>query len=113
MNFRVLFLLQSSALTILEIQRLDLPATAPKGELYRWLRYEATNETLTALDFVHMHSAPPQEERQFRQGTLAFSAETGTFQPAEDPAAVYTLTLTPSLELPPSLAAQVAKFLAA
>lgn len=111
MSFRVLFLLQSSALTLLEIRRLDLPDSAPKGALYRWLRYEAATETLTALDFVSMHAAPPLEERQFRQGTLEFSAEVGTFRPADDPAAAYTLTLSPAQELPPALAAQVAALL--
>lgn len=111
MSYRVLFLLQSPSLTLLEIKRLDLPADASVGDVYRWLRYDAATDTLTGLDFVHMHSAPPLEERQFRQGTLRFSAAAGTFWPAEAPHTSLALVPEPSLVLASRLAALVAQAL--
>ena len=111
-TYRVLFLLQHPAFTFLEIERLGLSKQAPKSEVYRWLRYEVATNSLTALDFIGMHSAPPLEERQFRQGTLRFSAEAGTFWPAEAPDTALPLVPTPSLLVAPALAAQVAALLA-
>jgi hypothetical protein len=107
MSYRLLFLLQNPTITIFEIERLDLPATAPKNERYYWLHYVAATTTLTRLDFVAMHSAPPLEERQFEQGKLAFSAKEGIFWPIATPAIAEALTIMASHTLPPPLAAQV------
>ncbi len=112
MPYRVLFLLHSPAVTVFEIKRLDLPDTAPKNQLYQWLHYEAATATLTPLDFVQLHSAPPLEERQFRQGNLQFSAAAGTFWPTAGPAVGQPLVPATTLALPPQLAAQVTALLA-
>jgi len=82
MTYRVLYLLTSPNLHLLEIQRLDLPNTTPSNALYQWLRYVPTSNQLTPLTFVSMHSAPPFEERVFEQGELHFSDMEGVFRPA-------------------------------
>ncbi|MGI4835326.1 MAG: hypothetical protein ACRYFK_17885 [Janthinobacterium lividum] len=82
MTYRVLYLLRNERLHIVEIQRLGLPTTTPKGELYQWLHYVPASNQLTPLDFVSMRSNPPFEERMFGQGELRFSNIEGVFQPA-------------------------------
>lgn len=107
MNYRVLYLLQSPKLIILEIKRLNLPDTAPADQVYQWLHYLPATEQLTPLTFVAMHSAPPFEERQFAQGSLRFSSIEGTFQPVGT-SQVLTLHRDFLLEVPPTLVHQLA-----
>ena len=107
MTYRVLYLLQSPGLLLLEVQRLDLPATAPKSELYQWLHYLPASNQLTPLNFVSMHSAPPFEERFFTQGELRFSDIEGVFRPAGTTQAI-TLHRDFLPDLPPPLAEQLA-----
>lgn len=82
MTYRVLYLLKNDTLHLLEIERLGLPATAPKSEVYQWLHYVPASNQLTPLTFVSMRSSPPFEERVFEQGELRFSDIEGVFRPA-------------------------------
>ncbi|NML65399.1 hypothetical protein HHL22_09305 [Hymenobacter sp. RP-2-7] len=108
MLYRVLYLVSSADLHLLEIQRLNLPATAPNSEVYQWLHYVPASNQLTPLTFVSMHSAPPFEERQFKQGELRFSNIEGIFQPAGTRQAI-ALQRDFLFELPPLLAEQLSQ----
>ena len=81
MSYQVLYLFQHADFALVEVQRLDRPATAPPAQLYYWLRYDFATGQLARLDFVAMSDAPPLQSREFRQGTLRFTKTAGTFQP--------------------------------
>ena len=108
MSYRVLYLLQSSYLILLEIKRLDLPVTASHAERYRWLQYVPTTNQLAPLDFVSMRAALPFEEREFQQGSLRFSNLEGIFHATStrEPVALRREFL---MELPPALVEQLAQ----
>jgi hypothetical protein len=108
MTYRVLYLLKGADLHLLEIQRLDLPATAAKSEIYQWLHYLPASQQLTPLTFVAMHSNPPFEERTFAEGELRFSNIEGVFRPTGTRQNI-TLHRDFLPDLPPELAAQLAE----
>lgn len=106
MSYRVLYLLQSGRLFLLEIKRLNLPEAAPHGERYRWFHYVPDTKQLSSLDFVSMHSAPPFEEREFIQGSLRFSDIEGVFRPTSTAESI-ALRREFLMELPADLAGQL------
>ena len=112
MPYRVLYLLQSAHLLVFELKRLDLPATAPVHQLFHWFSYDPATNLLTHLDFVAMHSAPPLETRKFRQGSLRFSDQEGSFHPVGATEAI-ALRRDHALALPLPLAEQLSAWLQA
>ncbi|MBV6791649.1 hypothetical protein [Xanthomonas euvesicatoria] len=69
MTYEVLYLFQSPQGYLVEIQRLDLPADAPKSRIYNWLWL--TDRSVTNLRFLDMQTGATQV-RDFKEGRLRF-----------------------------------------
>ena len=76
--YDVLYYYSSSVFCIVEIKRLNLPATAPKDQIYHWLKIDLSSDAVQRLTFQAMDA----DSRSFKEGYLdlkgAFKTSGGT-----------------------------------
>lgn len=82
-NLIVLFSFESSDISLLEIKRLDLPAGASLGDIYKWLVIFKKQGTLLELEFTGMAKKDGDEGRSFSQGKLWFNLSEARLKLAE------------------------------
>lgn len=78
-SFKVLFCFENKEQLILEIKHLTNQPIL-KSERYQWFRINKKQPSLKKLTFCSMASHPEQEQRIFKEGTLRFDLEAGTFE---------------------------------
>lgn len=78
-NFKTLYLFENAEIVILEIQRMDLTATADASELYHWLFLDKLSGSLLKLWFRSMDTSTEVQERYFEQGYLKFNSVEATY----------------------------------
>lgn len=71
---KYLFKFSGPEFDLVEVKRLDLPASAPKSQVYQWLKIDKTGKE-SRLMFVSMS----EDKRVFTNGTLIFDEYRGTF----------------------------------
>jgi hypothetical protein len=78
--YRTLFLLEADTAIIFEIKRLDVQSDNP-DDVYFWLYFDKATQTLLPLTFVSMNKDGDQQQREFSQGYLHFTATEGAYIP--------------------------------
>jgi hypothetical protein len=78
--YRTLFLLEADSATLFEIKRLDVQSDNP-SDVYFWLYFDKATQTLRPLTFVSMNKNGDQQQREFSQGHLRFTATEGAYTP--------------------------------
>lgn len=73
------YFFENNHLSIMEIQRLDLPLENDHHKIYHWLLYDKTSQALVKLWLRSKDSSPEIEERFFEQGYLKFSNRDATY----------------------------------
>jgi hypothetical protein len=109
-RFIVYFYLPSHTLSLIEIKRQDLGEISDPGKLFHWLLLDHQTQTLEKLEFRAMNSQPPEEAREFAQGSLQFNQSSGSFQ-ANANGQTHTLQVLPVAQVPESLLALVNHYL--
>ncbi|MBD2715261.1 hypothetical protein KBK19_09460 [Microvirga sp. STR05] len=82
MTYRPLFLLDADTASIFEIKRLDVRSDNP-GDVYFWLYFDRASRQLRHLTFVSMNAEGDEQQREFTQGQLRFTASEGTYTPTD------------------------------
>lgn len=80
LSYRPLFLLEANTAFIFEIKRLDVQSENP-ADVYFWLYFDKASQVLHQLTFVSMSADGDEQQREFTQGQLRFSANAGTYTP--------------------------------
>ncbi|MCZ4243569.1 hypothetical protein [Pedobacter punctiformis] len=79
-TFKSLYHLENDTISVIEIERTDLPATAEIYERYQWLKFVKLTNELTPLLFVSMKADEEEQERTFEGAYLRFNNHEGTFR---------------------------------
>ena len=77
-SFNLLYAFKHAAFFVVELQRLDLPDDAPKGDVYQWLHVDMSTAVVTPLGFRKMSA----NARVFDDTSLMFTADTACFTDA-------------------------------
>lgn len=77
-SFNLLYAFKHAAFFVVELQRLDLPADAPKGDIYHWLHVDLSTAVVTPLGFREMSA----NARVFDDTSLTFTADIACFTDA-------------------------------
>lgn len=104
LDFDLLYVLESPAITLIEIQRKDLEEYAPLHAKFQWLLIDHTTLAIQQLTFRSMDASSDVEERFFEEGFLKFNNESGTyiakFNSAQHPLLrKIPMVLSPALQL--------------
>ncbi|UPL50331.1 hypothetical protein [Hymenobacter sublimis] len=85
--YNTLFLLEAEDFSLVEIKALDVQSDDP-AQLYFWFRFDKASHHLDKLEFVSMTENGAEQQREFRQGRLAFNRSSGTYTAADATAPV-------------------------
>ncbi|WP_417452628.1 hypothetical protein [Kiloniella sp.] len=70
-SFKTLFHFSNDDIRVIEIKRLDLPATTEKSKLFHWLLVNK-DHSIQKLTFVAMSEDSKFQTREFKEGKLRF-----------------------------------------
>jgi hypothetical protein len=76
-KFKILYYFSSSEVTVLETKRLDLPASSPMGDIYKWLLVDSETGQVSELHFKSMNQSELEEQRIFLEGEFHFNQAEG------------------------------------
>jgi hypothetical protein len=75
-DIKYLYYFSSDDLCLIETKRNDLSSSASLSEIYKWLVYSKSSQTLAALRFLKMTKDEALECRSFAEGELKFDSLT-------------------------------------
>ena len=78
-----LYIFENDAFYIIETKRLDLPETADKADVYKWLSYNKKTQDIEHLGFRSMSQDNQMQTRHFDSSALQFNNISGQFTNAE------------------------------
>ncbi|GGG32534.1 hypothetical protein [Hymenobacter glacieicola] len=110
--YKPLFLLEAEDFSLLEIKALDVQSDDP-AQLYFWFQFDKASHHLEKLEFVSMSENGTEQQREFRQGQLAFNHRSGTYtaQAATSPRA--ELQVKPTDSVPAELDEAIQRYFVA
>ncbi|WP_316805612.1 hypothetical protein [Pedobacter nototheniae] len=77
--FKSLYHLENSEISIIEIERSDLPANAEIYERFQWIKFDKCTSKITALTFVSMKADEEEQTRIFEGASLKFNFAEASF----------------------------------
>ncbi len=104
-SFNLLFAFKHAAFYVVELQRLDLPADAPKGDIYHWLHVDLGTALVTPLGFREMSA----NARVFDDTSLTFTSDTACF--TDVGATAYDMMPIAGADVPATVRQLVADFI--
>ncbi|WP_120498344.1 hypothetical protein [Kiloniella sp. EL199] len=78
-RFQTLFYFSNEDINLVEIKRLDLPATAAKSDIFHWILINQ-DHSIQKLIFVSMSEENGFQSREFEEGKLRFNEDLGFYE---------------------------------